>query len=132
MTTYKPFKCDSNYRRCNRCRVKIPYDETIQSLPPTQQPLAGWRDVRCFPSCEQAVKNRATRAEPRRAVKIPPHVESFHNQYEGTYCCVCRGVIEVGARMTSTKHDAPDGRRRWLDKRHERCKLPVRASRYAR
>ncbi|CAM9168754.1 unnamed protein product [Scytosiphon promiscuus] len=128
MATHRQFLCRSNYQHCSRCAAKISPGETMRGKPPTDGPPLGWTDACCFPSCSQAVKDRATRTTPYPEVDLSPRDYSFRNRYANVYCCCCFGEIAKGARMTSTKHDVPEGHRAWFNKRHETCSLPVHLS----
>lgn len=132
MATHRQFLCRSNYQHCSRCATKITPGETLRGKPPTDEPLVGWTDACCFPNCKQAVKDRAARTTPYPEVDLSPQDHSFRNRYPNNYCCICGGEIKIGARMTSTKHDVPEGHRAWFNKRHERCSLAVRISNKAR
>ena len=112
----------STFRTKNGCRQR----RQLTSL---------WRDGPTsagYPDCTQAAKDRKTRPPAQvRPGGVPPKTETFRTKFSYNVCGACNTFIRLGAWVTATRVDVPDGHflRRWHDFYHyDGCPPPVSPS----
>lgn len=83
---YRKFLCKSEYQECDECGVTFKPGETVQAMPPTDEPPEGWQNTRCFPNGEKAVE---IREGPLPEVDLSPQTHTFRSRFINR-CYLCR------------------------------------------